>query len=996
MPSHSIFGASPPPGTQVASDDGTPIWVGNTFYTYGSGSAGWRCYGGRLYVAPGNVASMPSTVTVAVWNNVTRTANNLNATPIESKTVAIPGGGGWVEWTWTTPVTIVAGQPVMIGYTAGQEYLSQPSPTNSFIAASDGSTLVMTDAVNAGPGLDRTYYRYGTSAVVWLTSGDASLWGVDILVDEGTSVVVPSGGSAATVTASAAGAGIRRARGGSAQAVQVSAVGAGIQVLPGVGGSAADVSVVASGAGLRIARGGSAATIGVAAVGAGRNPAGRTIAEENELAGASSDEWEIAGAGDYDNVGFPRSFSTNVGETVEFSCTTDGGGVVLDIYRIGWYGGDGWHKVTSLTNTASAQPAPVTIPNSNGGITCSNWSVTASWDIPADATTGLYVGVYRNAAGNDASYIPFVVRDDNRQADIIIKTSDTTWALAYNYYGGPSAPLAGKSLYGSGGPLGDITTRAQAVSYDRPVVTRQGVTQTYWLACEAPMIRWAERMGYNVKYVASRDLDDDPSRIAGAKILISSGHDEYWTTGMREAVEGFRDAGGHVLFQSGNEVFWRTRFDSTDGNIMWCFKDTQDGPGSHDGGTAIDPVTWTGSWSDTRWVGRKPTNTLNGTYFRMNGVNDKTATFDHTAAYASHPMWRNTDLADGSDFSVAGLIGFEADEYDPPAGINPVRLGQTIVTLTNNRADDNGEFYNLNGNVDWGICSQRTSSGAVVIGFGTCQWSWGLDATHDRGSNVANLNIQQAEYNVLRDLGAAPATPHTGIVTSSAADLSNYGVATIPSGGSVASVGVATTGAGQRRASSGSVAAVDAAVVGAGLTVRSGGSIVTVGATTAGAGYRKAIGAAVATVATSPTGSGLRVAIGSAATTVTVTAIGAGQVKEPGRGGSTSSVTVTVVGGGHGIRSGGSTESVSVSTVGAGHPVATPTGGSVTAVGVSAVGAGSAIHSGGSVALVAVTAVGSGANPEHLRNLTLAATVLDARWTAEVLPARWTATMEAQ
>ncbi|WP_029135342.1 N,N-dimethylformamidase beta subunit family domain-containing protein [Nakamurella lactea] len=756
MPTHSIFGASPPPGTQVAADDGQPIWVGNTFYTYGSGAAGWRCYGGRLYIAPGNVASMPATVTAAVWNNTTRTANNLDATPLDTKTVTIPAGGGWVEWTWTTPITITAGQVVMIGYTGGTKYLSSPSPTNSFIPASDSSTLVMTDGVNAGPGLDRTYYRYGTSAIVWLTDTSASLWGVDILVDEGSGPAPTTGSASGSIgwVGTATGTAITSAGGAASGSITWAGTATGYKMPQG------------------------AASGSVSWVGRATGPnSGRTIAQENELTGAPSSEWEITGAGDYDNVGFPRQFSSNVGETVEFSCTTDGGGVVLDIYRIGYYGGDGWHKVTSLVNTAITQPTPTTIPSSNGGISCSNWSVTASWDIPSDATTGLYVGVYRNAAGNDASYIPFVVRDDARQADIIIKTSETTWALAYNYYGGPAAPLAGKSLYGSGGPLGDITTRAQAVSYDRPVVTRQGVTQTYWLACEAPMIRWAERMGYNVKYVASRDLDDDPSRIAGAKILVSSGHDEYWTTGMRDTVEAFRNSGGHVLFQSGNEVFWRTRLDSTDPNVMWCFKDTQDGPGGHDGGTAIDPVFWTGSWSDTRWVGRKPTNTLNGTYFRMNGVNDKTATFDHTAAYASHPMWRNTVLASGSSFSVAGIIGFEADEYDPPAGINPVRLGQTIVTGTNIRADDNGEFYTLPGNIDWGICSQRRSSGAVVIGFGTCQWSWGLDATHDRGSNVANLNIQQAEYNILRDLGANPATPHSGIVTSSPAALTAYGTA---------------------------------------------------------------------------------------------------------------------------------------------------------------------------------------------------------------------------
>ena len=105
--------------------------------------------------------------------------------------------------------------------------------------------------------------------------------------------------------------------------------------------------------------------------------------------------------------------------------------------------------MTTITNTAVIQPAPVTIPNSNGGTTCTAWSTTASWDVPADARSGLYIGVLRrNAPPNNASFIPFVVRDDAMEADIIYKTSDMTWAIAYNYFGNMSALEGGKNFYG--------------------------------------------------------------------------------------------------------------------------------------------------------------------------------------------------------------------------------------------------------------------------------------------------------------------------------------------------------------------------------------------------------------------------------------------------------------------------------------------------------------------------------------------------------------------
>ncbi|MEO7905183.1 MAG: N,N-dimethylformamidase beta subunit family domain-containing protein, partial [Candidatus Saccharimonadales bacterium] len=254
---------------------------------------------------------------------------------------------------------------------------------------------------------------------------------------------------------------------------------------------------------------------------------GADIVAENILSGSSSEGWSIGGAGDITNLGFARQFSSNIGDTVEFSC--HGTGTIIDIYSIGAYGGIGWRKVSTIDNTPTQQPDPDIIPDSNGGVTCTNCSTTATWTIPDDALSGLFVGVYRNLSRSDASYLQFAVRDDARPVDVIVKFSETTWALAYNYYGTPSSPLTGKSVYGSGGPMGDIGTRAHVGSYHRPIVTRAGIPQTYWLACEAPLIRFVESNGLNVKYVASKDVDENPALLQTAKVVVSSGHDEYWS-----------------------------------------------------------------------------------------------------------------------------------------------------------------------------------------------------------------------------------------------------------------------------------------------------------------------------------------------------------------------------------------------------------------------------------------------------------------------------------
>lgn len=502
---------------------------------------------------------------------------------------------------------------------------------------------------------------------------------------------------------------------------------------------------------------------------------GTDIVTENAKPGSNGAGWTISGAGDKTNLGFAREFSVNVGETINFSCHGDG--TILDIYRIGSYGGIGWRKVVSLINTATIQPDPVVIPNSNGGAACTNWSTTASWTVPSTAISGLFVGVYRNSAHDNASYIPFCVRDDAKPVDLVVKLSDTTWALAYNYYGTPASPLTGKSVYGSGGPLGDITTRAHAGSYHRPIVTREGIPQTYWLNCEAPLIRFIESNGLNVKYVASKDVDANPAVLQPSKMAVSSGHDEYWSEGMRDAFAAYRDAGGHVLFMSGNEVFWRVRF-SPDHSMMWVYKDTMSGPGTHVGGAPLDPVSWTGTWKDTRWAGNQPEKGITGTDFRMNGVSDNNVTLDHTAGYATHPFWRGTDVATGTSVAVQGIVGFEADEIAPtqPAESTAV-LAQYTFNIDGARADDNGESYNGNGDLNWGVVSQRYASGAVVVGFGTCQWAWGLDNTHDRGGGYANTTIQQATLNLFADLGAEPVTTSAWLTAPTPlATLDSYGL----------------------------------------------------------------------------------------------------------------------------------------------------------------------------------------------------------------------------
>ena len=193
------------------------------------------------------------------------------------------------------------------------------------------------------------------------------------------------------------------------------------------------------------------------------------IATENGLPGSPASEWDIAGAGDANIQGFATDISVNHGETVNFKIDTDSTDYRLDIYRMGYYGGMGARKIATIQPSAAlpqAQPACITDPVT-GLIDCGNWSVSASWAVPADAVSGIYFAkLVREDATPGESHIMFIVRDDEGGSDLLFQTSDTTWQ-AYNRYGG-------NSLYtGSGPGTGGSSDGIQRRISDGPLARTQ-------------------------------------------------------------------------------------------------------------------------------------------------------------------------------------------------------------------------------------------------------------------------------------------------------------------------------------------------------------------------------------------------------------------------------------------------------------------------------------------------------------------------------------------
>ncbi|MGC2323307.1 MAG: N,N-dimethylformamidase beta subunit family domain-containing protein, partial [Terriglobales bacterium] len=135
--------------------------------------------------------------------------------------------------------------------------------------------------------------------------------------------------------------------------------------------------------------------------------------------------WDVgtppnSGSGDSTIQGFGDNISVNVGDTINFKVKTTATSFHLDIYRMGYYQGNGARKITTITGTPRTQPNCLT--NSGTGLyDCGNWQVSASWTVPTTAVSGIYFArAVRNDTGG-ASHIMFIVRNDASHSDILFQ-----------------------------------------------------------------------------------------------------------------------------------------------------------------------------------------------------------------------------------------------------------------------------------------------------------------------------------------------------------------------------------------------------------------------------------------------------------------------------------------------------------------------------------------------------------------------------------------------
>jgi len=292
---------------------------------------------------------------------------------------------------------------------------------------------------------------------------------------------------------------------------------------------------------------------------------------------------------------------------------------------------------------------------------------------------------------------------------------------AYNAWGG-------YSLYESA----SIGARAQIVSFDRPM-------STMFFEYDVFLVAWLEKLaaqnGFTVDYATNFDLYIDPEFTRRYRLLVSSAHNEYWSSEEFDAVyRRIFKRGQNTMFLGANTAYWQIRYGDINrapgatmqGRQLVCFKSMD------------DPVrervnVWRGDALATglfRDGGRLPeTMLLGGAYQNYFDADEGRYRYPLFVARNDLPFFRGTGLVTGQ--SVGDVAGYEWDNVDPEGDgrrlwnahtsrIPSIPRKSIITILTGSPVDQSGRQGRAES------VFFRSKAGAFVFNAGTVRWAWGL------------------------------------------------------------------------------------------------------------------------------------------------------------------------------------------------------------------------------------------------------------------------------
>jgi len=380
-------------------------------------------------------------------------------------------------------------------------------------------------------------------------------------------------------------------------------------------------------------------------------PSADWVIEENQVPGTL--DWVVSSTTRI--YGYADHVSAVAGDEVTLFVDAPAVPYHVELYRMGYYDGLGGRLVWRSADlpTTQHQPAPTVAAGTNM-VEC-QWHPTLTVAIDSSWPPGTYLFKLTGSDnGLTAGYIPLCIRDDASSAAFVVMHGNTTWQ-AYNTFGGRSLYVGpgGSSRGESGG-----SDRSRVVSFDRPY-DQAGWGAPSFAGNEFPLIFLAESLGLDLAYFTDVDLHRDPSRLSRHRCLFSLGHDEYWSSAMRDGAQSALHQGTNLAFLGANAVYRHIRMEPSplgEDRRQVCYKTDFE---HEDPMWGQDPAEVTANWPDPPVP--RPEQLLIGVQYA-----DVASNADLVVSDAGSWVFQGTGLTDGQH--VTQVVQGEYDHYVPGLG----------------------------------------------------------------------------------------------------------------------------------------------------------------------------------------------------------------------------------------------------------------------------------------------------------------------------------------
>ncbi|MCA1619120.1 MAG: hypothetical protein LC795_07380 [Acidobacteria bacterium] len=394
----------------------------------------------------------------------------------------------------------------------------------------------------------------------------------------------------------------------------------------------------------------------------------------------------------------------------------------IDFYRKGQIE----EKMEGYSVEARAKNYP--IPSNVSSVGC-GWPSAYQLKIPQSWRTGVYVArlTTLELTPEAKTDVLFIVKPavPGEKSKILFQSTVNTFQ-AYNNWDNRG------SYYDPPYPL--------IVSFDRPEETLDNgkpETGNTFQAWESNFIEWLDTNGIEVEYCTNVDIHQNADLLSNYQLLLSVGHDEYWSEKMRSNVEFFIETGGNVAFFSGNVCYYKVEFKNNERQMegRWTWGNECGNPENSLVGVGWD--NGTGHHHGAGWYGSKP----------------EQRTDNYIVRKSSHWVFTGTDLIDGQGFGgTHGILGYETCALVRRHKGTP----HNFITLADADLmhwDDEPGYVTTPGYATMGI---YTADGTVFTAS-TTGWALGLVPRLDPPNPVPQPSpqVSQITHNVLRRLAAS-------------------------------------------------------------------------------------------------------------------------------------------------------------------------------------------------------------------------------------------------